>query len=315
MVPRAFDRVVRKCLEKKPADRWHSAHDLKPTLELIDLAGPTSASASISSVSGIQAPSQNRPKWLWPAVAALAVIAAGAALAMWAPWKKAAPTQAVRFEVGPSENVTFINGTSMAVSPDGRWMVFSALGNDGQGRYYIRALDGVDVRALPGTEGPSGNRASWSSDSRWVIFANNLSGGQLKKVDIQGGPPQNITAFPGALNGASWNSDGVIIAGVLGGVGHPILRMPASGGQATPITALAPGERTHAWPEFLPDGKHFLYLRISSDANKTGIYVGSMEAQPDQQGIERLLATDRQAFYVLCPEEARVTSCSCAGPR
>ena len=301
MVPRAFDRVVRKCLEKKPADRWHSAHDLKPTLELIDLAGPTSASASISSVSGIQAPSQNRPKWLWPAVAALAVIAAGAGLAMWAPWKKAAPTQAVRFEVGPSENVTFINGTSMAVSPDGRWMVFSALGDDGQTRYYIRALDGVDVRALPGTEGPSGNRASWSYDSRWVIFANNFNGGQLKKVDIQGGPPQNIAAFPGSLNGAGWNADGVIIAGVLGAVGHPILRIPASGGQATPITALAPGERAHAWPEFLPDGKHFLYLRISSDANKTGIYVGSTEAQPNQQGMQRLLATDRQAFYAPAP--------------
>ena len=75
MVPRALDRVVRKCLEKKPADRWHSAHDLKPTLELIDLAGPTSASASISSSAGIQ-PSEprapSRRKWLWPAVAARA---------------------------------------------------------------------------------------------------------------------------------------------------------------------------------------------------------------------------------------------------
>ena len=50
----ALDRVVRKCLEKKPADRWHSAHDLKPMLEMIDLAGPTSASASMSS-SGTQA--------------------------------------------------------------------------------------------------------------------------------------------------------------------------------------------------------------------------------------------------------------------
>ena len=207
----------------------------------------------------------------------------------------------MRFEVGPSEKMTFINGTSMAVSPDGRWMVFSAMGDDGQTRYYIRALDGVDVRALPGTEGPSGNRASWSYDSRWVIFANNLSGGQLKKVDIQGGPPQNIAAFPGLLNGAGWNSDGVIIAGVLGAVGHPILRIPASGGQATPITALAPGERAHAWPQFLPDGKHFLYLRISSDANKTGIYVGSIEAQPNQQGMQRLLATDRQAFYAPAP--------------
>ena len=81
------------------------------------------------------------------------MIAAGAALVLWAPWRKPAPTQAVRFEVGPAEKMTFINQAAMAVSPDGRWMVFPAIGEDGVQRYYIRALDGVEVRALPGTEG------------------------------------------------------------------------------------------------------------------------------------------------------------------
>jgi serine/threonine protein kinase len=66
-VPRALDRVVRKCLEKKPEDRWHSAHDLKPMLELIDLTGPTSASVSVSS-SGIQAAPPNKKNRLWPAI-------------------------------------------------------------------------------------------------------------------------------------------------------------------------------------------------------------------------------------------------------
>jgi eukaryotic-like serine/threonine-protein kinase len=293
MVPRAFDRVVRKCLEKKPADRWHSAHDLKPTLELIDLAGPTSASASISS-SGIQpmAPSQNRPKWLWPAVAALAAIAAGAGLAMWAPWKNAAPTQAVRFEVGPAEKMTFINQAAMAVSPDGRWMVFPASGEDGKTRYYIRSLDGVEVRALAeANQSP----AAWSNDSRWVLFADS---GKLKKVDIQGGPPQNLADFPSnTLGGAGWNSDGVIIAGG----GGPILRVSASGGQTTAVTALATGETAHRWPQFLPDGKHFLYLRTSSDAAKAGVYVGSIDAQPNQQSMQRLLASDRQAYFAPVP--------------
>jgi hypothetical protein len=281
-VPRSLDRVVRKCLEKKPAERWHSAHDLKQTLELIDLAGPTNASASMSN-SGVQAalpPEPAKKKWLWPAVAAAGVIAAGVALALWAPWKKAAPTQAVRFEVGPAEKMTFISQAAMAVSPDGRWMVFPALGEDGVQHYYLRSLDGVDVRMLPGTEGGQAP-PSWSYDSRWVVFAN-TSGGKLKKVDIQGGPPQNIADLPGILSGAAWNPDGVIVAGSTGG-GSPLLRVPASGGQLTPITALAESESAHLWPQFLPDGKHFLYLRVSSDAAKEGIYVGSIDAQPNQQ--------------------------------
>ena len=87
MAPRALDRVVRKCLEKKPGDRWQSTHDLKPTLELIDLAGPTSASASTTG-SGVQplAGLASRRKWLWSAVAV--VVVAGRLLWLWAPVAK-----------------------------------------------------------------------------------------------------------------------------------------------------------------------------------------------------------------------------------
>ena len=296
-VPRSLDRVVRKCLEKKPADRWHSAHDLKQFLELIDLAAPAGTTASVSS--GIQAASPpSQRKWLWPAVGtAVAVAAVG--LVLWAPWRKAAPTQSVRFEVGPTDKVKFISQTAMVVSPDGRWMVFRARGEDGQARYYIRALDGVDVRALPGTEAATNGPAAWSYDSRWVLFDDNLVNGKLKKIDIQGGPPQTVADLPSILSGAGWNRDGVIVVGTF--QGSPILRVSASGGQMTPVTALAAGDFAHRWPQFLPDGKHFLYLRVTSDSAKQGVYAGSIDARPDQQSKQLLLATDRAAYYAPPP--------------
>jgi Tol biopolymer transport system component len=286
-VPAQAHRLLKRCLEKDPQKRLRHIGDVMSLLDDAPASGSQLAPAA----------AQTPPKkWLAPAVAA-GVILAGAALFVWAPWRgPAGPAQAVRFEVGPAEKMTFINGGAMAVSPDGRWMVFPAIGEDGVTRYWLRSLDGVEVRALPGTEGtPVSPPVAWSFDSRWVVFGTGTDR-KLKKVDIQGGPPQNISDFPGGLNGAGWNSEGVIVAGSSIS-GNPILRVSASGGQATPITALAPGDTFHAWPQFLPDGKHFLYERVSADPGKAGVYIGSLDAKPNEQSTQRLLASDREAYY------------------
>src|SRR5262249_42040072 len=57
----------------------------------------------------------------------------------------------------------------------------------------------------------------------------------------------------------------------------------------------------HQWPQFLPDGRHFLYLRVSNDPNQTGVYVGSIDVKPEAQSFKRLLASDRQAYYAAPP--------------
>lgn len=289
-VPVAVRHLLERCLTKDPVQRLRYIGDLGLQLQAMRKA-PASPPALVPE------PVRSPKKWLWPAVAAAGVMAAGVALVMWAPWKKAAPTQVVRFEVGPAEKMRFIDRAAMTVSPDGRWMVFPAYGEDGVQHYYLRALDGVEVRALPGTEGSTAPPAFWSHDSRWVVFANGV--GKLKKVDIRGGPPQNIAEFPGTLLGAAWNSDGVIIAST--SPTRILVKVPASGGETTPVTALAPGEDGHRWPQFLPDGKHFLYLRVSSDAAKAGVYIGSLDVKPEQQSMQRLLATDRQAYYAPSP--------------
>jgi Tol biopolymer transport system component len=82
----------------------------------------------------------------------------------------------------------------------------------------------------------------------------------------------------------------------------PLLRVVTSAGVTTPATALAKGETHHRWPQFLPDGRHFLYLRVSSDPGKMGVYIGSIDAKPEEQSLKRLVATNRQAFYAASPD-------------
>jgi eukaryotic-like serine/threonine-protein kinase len=205
--PRAFERLVRKCLEKKPDDRWHSARDLKPALELIDLDAPATSSASASESVPIPVQSPRR-KWLWAAVAAGAIGAV--ALALWAPWRTGPTGPTVRFEIASTDRLTFITGGQPAVSPNGKWVVFPGTGSDNVTRMWIRALDSVEVRPLTGTESQNNlpPPVFWSPDSRFVVFGSTPAAyapGQLKKLDISGGPPQTICDVPASVPRGTWN--------------------------------------------------------------------------------------------------------------
>jgi serine/threonine protein kinase len=283
-VPRQLERVVKKCLEKKPDDRWHSARDLKPTLELIDLDAPP-ASASTASV---PIPIQTQPKrWIWPTVAAVA-LAAAAGAAAWMLWfKPAAPTRATRFQVTLPENVNFSEYVS--VSPDGHKLVFNATG--AQNGLWIHDLDTLDWRKLPGTEGAVS--PSWSPDSRFLGYG---VGSDLKKIEIAGGPPQTLCTIPQPVGSSSWNQDNVIVFGPYRSAG-PLRRVSASGGIPTELTALGGKVRLNYLPAFLPDGKHFLYL-VDGEPDVHGIRAGSIDAKPAEQSQDRILDADLAVQYV-----------------
>ncbi len=284
-VPRALERVVRKCLEKKPDDRWQSARDLKPTLELIDLDAPAPGSSSSSVPIPVAAPSRKR--WLWPAVGAAALVAAaGLAYTL---WPKAHPAaRATRFQVTLPENVTFSEYVS--VSPDGHKLVFNASG--AQSGLWIHDLDTLEWHKLSGTE--DGISPFWSPDSRFLGFA---VSDQLKKIEVAGGPPQTLCTVPFPVGTGAWSRDGVIVFGNRG-IG-PLHRVSAAGGVATDLTVVdeSRGEVFHALPTFLPDGKHFLYLR-GGEPDVAGIYAASLDAKPSEQSRERILATAFAAPYV-----------------
>ncbi len=74
----------------------------------------------------------------------------------------------------------------------------------------------------------------------------------------------------------------------------------ANGGSASPLTTLDPsrGESHHVLPSFLPDGRHFIYLRYSSRPENSGVYVGSLDARPEEQSSKMLLPTADGAAHV-----------------
>ncbi|HEY2919512.1 MAG TPA: hypothetical protein VGK77_11020, partial [Candidatus Binatia bacterium] len=171
----------------------------------------------------------------------------------------------------PPETTSFSTASDF-ISPDGRRLVFAAINKDGKRQLWIRSLDSLDAQPLPGTE--EATQAFWSPDSRFVGF---FVGTKLKKVEISGGPVTTLTDAV-AGHGGAWGGGGVIVFGP--NVGGPLYRIPSAGGPATPVTTLdaTRNETIHAWPHFLPDGHHFLYLARSTIREKSGIYVGSLDA-------------------------------------
>src|SRR5262249_52765915 len=261
VAPASLERVVQTCLAKDPDKRWQSAREVKHALEWIQSETPPPVRpASEPAAAAAAAP---RRAWIWPAIAALLfVIIAAGVLAFWL--KPAPSARATRFEVTLPEGVEFSQYVS--VSPDGHKLVFNATG--AQSGLWIRDLDTLQWRRLEGTEGSSS--PFWSPDSRFLGFS---VGGSVKKIEVAGGPPQTLCTIPAGLAGiGSWNKDGVIIFGGKGS--GPLRRVSASGGAATDITQVdtSRGNSFHGLPTFLPDGKHFIYLRVGT-AEVTGMYV------------------------------------------
>ena len=211
------------------------------------------------------APLAKKPVWLW-AVAALAIVTASA-LAWTHFTERPLERRSVRFQVPAPDKASI---TSFRLSPDGRYLAFVAI-ESGSARVWVRPIDSLEARPLPGTEGAyptGGDRLSWSPDSADILFT---AQGKLKKVSVTGGPPQALAEVPGNTR-ASWGSGGVILIAPGGG----IQRVPAAGGVPVPVTK-PEGAGSHGYPEFLPDGRHFLYVVNGGKAETNGVYVGSIE--------------------------------------
>ena len=252
MTPPAFDRVIQSCLAKDPEERWQTAHDVKLQLQWIAEGG---------SVVGLPAPvaarRKSRERLAWVAFA-IAVLTA-ALLTVGYVRRAPAPPLQTRFEITPPAELASVG--SPRISPDGRYLVFRGVDSAGSAQLWLRPMDSLDARPLAGTEGARGDsRPMWSPDSRHIAF---FVGGKLKKVPVAGGPAQTICDANGA--DGSWSTRGEILFD--GEASAPLMRVAAAGGVAKPeVTADdLEGGISLGWPEFLPDGEHFVYLAETSE--------------------------------------------------
>jgi serine/threonine-protein kinase len=237
--------IIERCLRKDPHRRWQAIGDVRVLLEDGVAWRPA-------------APATTRHKSIVPWMVATGALAIAIALgsSMWQMTRQSdKPLTRIDLDLGP-DAVAGLNLT-VAISPDGRRLVYPVRGPDGKQQLATRLLEQARATVLPGTEG--GRDPFFSPDSQSIGF---FSGFQLKTISVLGGAPSTLRAVSNFSTGASWGVDGSIIAAI--GTAQPLTRVPVSGGVAGLLTKLDPGELTNRWPQILPGGKGVVFTASSS---------------------------------------------------
>ena len=278
-LPAGVRRLLRRCLEKDPRKRLSAIGDARFDLDDVE---PTAALAP--------AAMRPRSRWRWVpwAIAAASLVAAATLAVGQFRLAPRAPDRTIRFHVEtPESSSQTRRGQGFQLSPDGRFLVISSAGE-----LWIRPLDSESFRRIEGSDGAS--YPFWSPDSAWIGF---FADGQLKKVARDGGTVQTICDAPDA-RGAAWGPDHVVVFSSAQGR-RGLSRVDAQGGQPTAVTQVPAAEsnRYHRYPQFLPDGRGFLFQYLTPSPEAAGIYVGTI----DGGAPVRVLDGADQAIYAPGP--------------
>ena len=277
--PPKIRALVERCLRKDDRRRLRDIGDARITLE--ETLGEFSASAA----AGVAPASSRRREMMLAGLVVgflLASVGVAGRLFLLAP----PPPRTVRLDLPTPVGMP----NSFYVSPDGRRLAF-VTSPIAPARIWVRSLDSGAPQVIPSSEGISApmpfyapgnlgqnNALFWSPDSQSVGF---VAEGKLKKVAAAGGPAQVLAGLQPSTNYfGTWGASGVMLLASDAVAGGPLLRVPATGGQLAPATELdkSKKEQSHRFPQFLPDGRHFLYLATGSDARERVTYVGSLDS-------------------------------------
>jgi len=265
-VPPAVAAIVSRCLEKRREDRFQSADDLGFALKELSQSG-----ASVETPP--TAPLIIRVAWASAAVLLLITVTL-AALVYKQRTEPAAKSEAaeIRLELTTPSDSQF---NVVSLSPDGASLVYQA-----GGQLWLRSLSAVAPRPL--TAG--GENVFWSPDGQSIGFFHDK---KLNRLDLSSGVVQTLARAPEAIGG-TWNGDGTIL--FVPGLANPVRRIGANGGQSSEVTRLVSGHTGHRFPQFLPDGRHFLYV-VAGTPDVRGTYVASLDSPDGRRLIDSVFQT------------------------
>jgi Tol biopolymer transport system component len=291
-----LDAIVLDCLEKDPRERTQSMAQVALELKKykrdtsrqrasrITAARAISKSAEEPRLLGSSGRERRSPVvWI---VASLCFFIAAVTFGTLYFTRPSQEVETIKSSILAPEKLSFatqsggIAGNYLALSSDGSILAFVAADSLGKTHLMVRALDALNAKELPATEGAT--YPFWSPDNRYVGF---FQSGKLKKIEAAGGPSLTICdAVDG--RGGSWNQGGVII---FSNSADPIHQVPATGGAAAAVTKLDTSryEKTHRWPHFLPDGKHFLYFSRTTtggvEREEDALFVASLDGKVNKR--------------------------------
>lgn len=291
--PPLIRRLLRRCLEKDRTRRLADIADAR--LDIVDaLSGPD--------IDSLMTPSISRTGGRLAWASSLLLVGLVVAAMMWTTRPAPIPPETTRtiLSVAATGDTSGANPleqrvgaprptrTAIALSPDGKTLVFDAIWG-GRQQLYVRAMDQLSAMPISGTIG--GYSPFFSPDGQWIGFGAN---GELRKVPLTGAPAVTLCKAA-SLFGASWGDDGTIVfATQRNGV---LWQVPATGGTPEALTALQPGEYSHRLPHILPGSRAVIFTILKGP-----------NLWDDAQIVVRSLETGKQTVLVTGGADGRYVS-------